>query len=154
MLLHARFVGSRVYVVTLHDQKWWELRDSLRIFHSDDREEGREEEPGLFYALFCSELKDTVSFSGSKISLIWFFDFWQKNTTKEIRKTSKPQNWTNISANLSLVWSEMTAKTLNLQVLEVCFQVFLKECKYSVSVIAKVTFERTRKCVKAKNKQL
>ena len=48
-------VGSRVYVVTLHDQKWWELRDSLRIFHSDDREE----EPGLFYVLLCSELKCT-----------------------------------------------------------------------------------------------
>ena len=75
MLLHARFVGSRVYVVTLHDQKSWELRDSLRIFHSDDREEGREEEPGLFYALFCPELKDNVSFSGSKISLISWFEW-------------------------------------------------------------------------------
>ena len=25
-LLHARVVGSRVDVVTLHDQKWWGLR--------------------------------------------------------------------------------------------------------------------------------
>ena len=31
-LLHARVVGSRVYAVTLHDQKWWELRDSLADF--------------------------------------------------------------------------------------------------------------------------
>ena len=47
----------------------------LRIFHSDGREEGREEEPGLFYALLCSELIQKVSFSGSKISLISRFDW-------------------------------------------------------------------------------
>ena len=35
-------------------------------FHRDGREEGREEEPWLFYALLCSELMDKVSFSGSK----------------------------------------------------------------------------------------
>ena len=78
-LLHARVVGSRVYVVKLHDQKWRELRDSLRTFHSDGREKGREEEgseeePGLFYALLCFELMDKMSFSGSKISLISRFE--------------------------------------------------------------------------------
>ena len=52
-------------------------------------------------------------------------NFWEKNTSKEILKTSKPKNWTNISASLSLVWSEKTAKTFNLQVLEVCFQVLI-----------------------------
>ena len=30
----------------------------------------------------------------------------KKNTSKEILKTSKPENWTNISASLSFVWSE------------------------------------------------
>ena len=42
----------------------------VAIFHGEGREEGREEEPGLFYALLCSELMEKVSFSGSKISLI------------------------------------------------------------------------------------
>ena len=31
-------------------------------------------------------------------------EFLWVNTTKEIQKTSKPKNWTNLSANLSLVW--------------------------------------------------
>ena len=34
------------------------------------------------------------------------------------------------------------------------FDRHLKECKYSVSVIEDVAFERTRKCLEAKNKQL
>ena len=43
-------------------------------FHSNGREKGREEEPGLFYAFLCSKLMDKVSFSGSKISLISRFE--------------------------------------------------------------------------------
>ena len=43
-------------------------------FHSEGREEGWEEELGLFYTLLCSELIDKVSFSGSKISLISRFE--------------------------------------------------------------------------------
>ena len=42
----------------------------LPIFHSDGREQGREEEPGLFYALLCSDLMEKVCFSRSIISLI------------------------------------------------------------------------------------
>ena len=59
--------------------------------------------------------------------LMWSYslNFWEKNTSKEILKTSKPRNWTKISASLSLAWSEKTAKSLNLQVLEVCFQVLI-----------------------------
>ena len=34
------------------------------------------------------------------------------------------------------------------------FNRHLKECKYPVSVIEDVAFERARKCLKAKNKQL
>ena len=44
----------------------------MRGFHSDIREySDREEEPGLFSILLCSELLEKVSFSGSKVSLIW-----------------------------------------------------------------------------------
>ena len=39
-------------------------------FHS----EGREEEPGLFYALLGSELMEKVSFSGSEISFFSRFE--------------------------------------------------------------------------------
>ena len=53
----------------------WSNGDNCKIplgsFHSD----GREEEPGLFYALLCSELMEKVSFSGSKISLILPFEW-------------------------------------------------------------------------------
>ena len=42
----------------------------LRIFHSDGREWGREENPRLFYVLLWSEIMEKVSFSGSRISLI------------------------------------------------------------------------------------
>ena len=41
-----------------------------QIFHSDDREWGVEEEPGLFYLLLYSALIEKVSFAESKISLI------------------------------------------------------------------------------------
>ena len=34
------------------------------------------------------------------------------------------------------------------------FERHLKECKYSVNVIEDVAFERARKCLEAKNKQL
>ena len=44
-------------VVTLRDQM---VR--VAIFHSDDREQGREEEPGLFYVLLCSDLMLKVCF--------------------------------------------------------------------------------------------
>ena len=80
-------------------------------------------------------------------------NFWEKNTSKEILKTSKPRNWTKISASLSLAWSEKTAKTLNLQVLEVCFQVLIDIWK-NVNIPSDVAFERARKCLEAKNKQL
>ena len=66
-LLHERRVGSRVYVVTLHDQKLWELR----VFTAKAGNKGREEEPGLFYARLRSELIEKMSFSGSKISRLW-----------------------------------------------------------------------------------
>ena len=47
--------------------KWGELGDILlQTFHSD----GREEEPGLFYVLLCSELMEKVTFLRSNISLI------------------------------------------------------------------------------------
>ena len=34
----------------------------LPIFHSDGREQGREEEPGLLYVLLCSDLMEKVCF--------------------------------------------------------------------------------------------
>ena len=70
-LIHARVVGSRVYVVTLHDEKLWELR----VFTAKAGNKSREELPGLFYALLRSELMEKVSFSGSKISLISRFEW-------------------------------------------------------------------------------
>ena len=66
--------------------------------------------------------KNTRANTTRDVKLSYSLNFWEKNTSKEILKTSKPRNWTNISASLSLVWSKKTAKTLNLQVLEVCFQ--------------------------------
>ena len=49
--------------------------------------------------------------------------------------------------------SEEAAKTLNLQVLEVCFQVLIDIWK-NVNIPSDVAFERARKCLEAKNKQL
>ena len=70
-LIHARVVGSRVDVVTLHDQKWWELR----VFTAMAGNKAGEEEPWFFYVLLCSELMDKVSFSRSRISLISRFEW-------------------------------------------------------------------------------
>ena len=88
-LIHARVLDSRVDVVTLHDQKWWEFAS----FHSDGREKGREEEPGLFYALLYSEVMDKVSFLESKISLIsrfeWIISARSSCTRKLLRLLSK-----------------------------------------------------------------
>ena len=74
-LTHARVVGSRVDVVTLHDQKWWELWDSLEDFSQRWQGIRQERKPGLFYALLCSELTEKVSLSGSKISSISRFEW-------------------------------------------------------------------------------
>ena len=41
----------------------------MRIFHSDDRESGRESQPGRSYVVLCSELMEKVNFSGSKTRL-------------------------------------------------------------------------------------
>ena len=49
----------------------WSKMVRVASFHS----EGRKEEPGLFYALLCSELMEKVSFSVSKISLISRFEW-------------------------------------------------------------------------------
>ena len=52
---------------------WWNGESCeilLPIFHSDGREQGREEEPGLFFVLSYSDLMEKVCFSGSIISLI------------------------------------------------------------------------------------
>ena len=49
----------------------WLKMVKVASFHS----EGREKEPGLFYAILCSELMEKVSFSGSKISLILPFEW-------------------------------------------------------------------------------
>ena len=52
--------------------------------------------------------------------------------SKKNKKPSKSKNWRIIFANLSLVWSEKTAKTLNLQVLVVCFQVLIDIWKNAI----------------------
>ena len=53
----------------------WSKMVRVASFHSDGREQGREDVPGLFYALLYSELMDKVSFLGSKISLISRFEW-------------------------------------------------------------------------------
>ena len=52
---------------------WWNGESCeilLPIFHREGGEKGREEEPGPFYVLSCSDLMEKVCFSGSRISLI------------------------------------------------------------------------------------
>ena len=92
-LIHARVVGSRLYVATLHDQKWWELWDSLADFSQRCQGIRQESKPGLFYALLCSELMEKVSFSGSEISLIsrfqWIISARACCTRKLLRLLSK-----------------------------------------------------------------
>ena len=46
----------------------WEIL--LRIFHSDGRKWGREEEPRLFCILLCSKLMERCVFLGSETSLV------------------------------------------------------------------------------------
>ena len=56
------------------------------------------------------------------------------------------------------MWSEKTAKTSNLQVLEVYFQAVLiviwKNANIPSVSSENVAFERARKCLEAKNKQV
>ena len=78
----------------------------------------------------------------------YLLKFGGKNTTKAIiLKTSKATNWTNISTSLFLVWSEKIIKNLNIQVLEVYFQVLIDIWKIAniPSVIEDVAFERKKK---------
>ena len=70
-LIHARVLGSRVDVVTLWDEMVRVARFSCRFFTAMAGNKAlREEEPGLFYVLLCSNLMEKVCFSGSRISLI------------------------------------------------------------------------------------
>ena len=136
--------GSRIHEI------WAFRKVSWRLYYRAAKD----------WAFRKSQLTTILSSSKTKIQElrrreIWGYslNFWEKNTSKEILKTSKPRNWTNISVSLSLVWSEKTAKTLNLQVLEVCFQVLIDIWK-NVNIPSDVAFERARKCLEAKNKQL
>ena len=84
-------------------------------------------------------------------------DFLEKNTSKEILKTSKPKNSTNISASLYLGAKRKDDKDFEPSSLIGLFSSFdrhLKKCKYPVSVVEDVTLERERKCIEAKNEQL
>ena len=70
---------------------WWNDESCeilLPIFHSDGRKKGREEKPGLFYGLLCSELMEKVCFSGSRISLISRCE-WIKSARRLVIRTRK-----------------------------------------------------------------